>query len=205
MAHTMSDERAIPFIGVRMHENRTPTGRRTSTPARHTALYFAYGRGRQAQMEEKQRGQWLGPDGRPHTHEAVMAWVKEAALTNRYTFEALLSVQQGALTPAQFCQAMSQSGEIGDWRLVMHQDTRHRHAHVLFFRDSRLDKSSFLAWQTAVRQELARLEQQQLAAAPTTSLENEKAGLRMAAERAPALVPAAEPKRSQRQEVALGW
>jgi hypothetical protein len=201
MPQTMADEHPIPFIGVRQHENRTPTGRRTSTPAKRAALYFAYGRDhsvhdRQAQQEEKQRGQWLGPDGRAHTHEAVIAWAREAALNHRYTFEALLSVQQGELTPEQFCQAMGQSREIGDWRLVSHQDTDYRHAHVLFFRDKRLDKTTFLAWQTAVRQELARLEQQQLAAAPAPDLEKEVQ---------PEMALAAEPKRVRRQEVSLGW
>lgn len=196
MPQTMTDEHPIPFIGVRLHENRTPTGRRTSTPAKHAVLYFAYGRERQNQLEEKQRGEWLGPDGRVHTHAAVMAWAKEAALNHRYTFEALLCVQQGELTPEQFCQAMGQSREIGDWRLVSHQDTDYRHAHVLFFGDKRLDKTTFLAWQTAVRQELARLEQQQLAAAPTPDLEKEVQ---------PEMALTAEPKHVRRQEVGLGW
>lgn len=196
MPRTMTDDSPIPFIGVRLRENRTLAGRRTSAPARRAALYFAYGRDRQARQEEKQRGEWLGPDGRSHTHEAVMAWAKEAALNHRYTFEALLSVQQGELTPEQFCQAMSQSGEIRDWRLVSHQDTAYRHAHVLFFRDKRLDKTTFLAWQTAVRQELTRLEQQQLGATPIADLEKE-------VQTETALT--AEPKRAWRQEVELGW
>lgn len=196
MNQRMSNESPIPFIGVRMHENRTPTGRRTSTSAKHAALYFAHGRSPQAQQEETQRGQWLGPNGRTHPHEAVMAWAKEAALNHRYTFEALLSVQQGALTPEQFCQAMGHSQEIGDWRLVSHQDTDYRHAHVLFFRDKRLDKKTFLAWQTAVRQELSRLEQQQLALPHKPTLEKEVQ---------PEMALDVEPKRVQQQEVSLGW
>jgi hypothetical protein len=192
----MVNDAPIPFIGLRLHENRTPTGRRTSTPAKHAALYFAYGSDRQAQQEEKQRGQWLGPDGRSHSHKAVMAWAKEAALNHRYTFEALLSVQQGELTPAQFCQAMGQGQEIGDWRLVSHEDTDYRHAHVLFFRDKRLDKKTFLAWQTAVRQELSRLEQQQLSLPRTQDLEKE-VQLEIALD--------AAPKRVRQQEVGLGW
>lgn len=196
MTRTMVNDAPIPFIGLRLHENRTPTGRRTSTPAKHAALYFAYGRDRQAQQEEKQRGQWLGPDGRSHSHEAVMAWAKEAALNHRYTFEALLSVQQGELTPAQFCQAMGQGQEIGDWRLVSHEDTDYRHAHVLFFRDKRLDKKSFLAWQTAVRQELSRLEQQQLTLPHSPERQQEMQ---------PEMVLDSEPTHSRQQEVGLGW
>ena len=57
---------------------------------------------------------------------------------------------------------MQQGGEVSDWRLMTHHDTDYRHAHVLFFRDKRLDKETFLSWQTEVRAELARLEQQRL-------------------------------------------
>jgi hypothetical protein len=192
----MSNNRSDPFIGVQLHENRTPTGRRTSTPAKRAALYFAYGRYPQAQQAEKQRGEWLGPDGRVQTHEAVMTWAKQEALRHRYTCQALLSVPQGDVDPEQFCQAMGQGDEISDWRLMAHQDTSHRHAHVLFFRDKRLDKKTFLAWQTAVRQELSRLEQQQLAQPPTPTLEKDMQ---------PEIALAAAPQQSRRRGLGLGW
>lgn len=171
----MRDQQPIPFIGVRMHENRTPTGRRTSTPAKRAALYFAYGNERnvgdeEAQLEGRQRGEWLGPDGRIQSHETVVAWAKQEALRHRYTSETIFSVPQADLTPEEFCQAMQQEslvgGEISDWRLMAHRDTDYRHAHVLFFRDKRFDKKTFLSWQTDVRAELVGLEQQQ----PSVSL-----------------------------------
>ena len=162
MSSTTTNALPLPFIGVRMHENRTPTGRRTSTPAKHAALYFAYGRDKQAQQEGKQRGEWLAPDGRVQAHGEVMAWAKQEARDHRYTCQAILSVPQGKLTPEQFCRAMGHGNEINDWRLMAHQDSQHSHAHVLFFRDKRLDKETFLAWQNDVRSELARLEQQSL-------------------------------------------
>jgi hypothetical protein len=179
-----------------MHENRTATGRRSSTPAKQAALYFAYGRDKQAQQAEKQRGEWLGSDGRVQTHEAVMAWAKQEALHHRYTFQAILSVAQGAVNPEQFCQAMQQGDDISDWRLMAHQDTSHRHAHVLFFGDKRLDKQTFLAWQTAVRQELSRLEQQQLSLPQPPDLEKE---VQLELSLAP------EPKHAWQQEAGLGW
>lgn len=156
----------IPFIGVRAHRNRTPAGRRTATPARRAALYLAFGSERQAEQSAEQpaepRGQWLGPDGRVRSHESVLAWAQEGALRHRYTFQAVLSVQQGALEPEEFAQAMEKGGLISDWRLMVHRDTDYRHAHVLFFRDHRFQKETFLGWQEQVREELARLEEQQL-------------------------------------------
>ena len=159
----MSTEMApIPFIGVRAQRNRTPTGRRTATPARRAALYLAFGSEQQAGQTAEARGQWVGPDGRVRTHEAVLAWAQEGALRHRYTFQAVLSVQQGALEPEDFAQAMETGGLIPDWRLLVHRDTDYRHAHVLFFRDHRFQKETFLGWQEQVRQELVRLEEQQL-------------------------------------------
>ncbi|MCZ7673830.1 MAG: hypothetical protein M5U34_45275 [Chloroflexi bacterium] len=108
------NKQPIPFINVRTQENRTPTGRRTSTPAKRAALYYAYGNQRnvgdkEAQLEGRQRGEWLGPDGRIHTQEEVMAWVKAKAMEHRYTFQGILSVPEGELTAAEFGQAMQRA------------------------------------------------------------------------------------------------
>lgn len=188
----MPDRLPIPFVGVRRHENRTPTGRRTSAPARRAALYFAYGRDKEAQVEGRQRGEWLGPDGRSHSHETVLAWTKQEALRHRYTFEAILSTPYGELTAAAFCRAMQQGREIGDWRLMMHCDTAYRHAHVLFFRDQRLDKETLLAWQAEVRAELVRLAQQPAAAA-------------LGASQGEGMPHETGTSRTLVQEVGLGW
>lgn len=161
----MKPDHPLPFINVRTQENRTPTGRRTSTPAKRAALYYAYGRDKEAQLEGKQRGQWLGPDGRSYTHDEVMAWVKASAMDHRYTFQGILSVPEGELNGAAFAQALQKGGQTDDWRLIAHEDTRHRHAHVLWFGDKRMDKQTFQQWQHDVRTELVRLEQHYLPAA----------------------------------------
>jgi hypothetical protein len=156
----MSERQPIPFIGVRIHRNRTPGGRRTSTPARRAAHYYAYGRDAAVESKSRQRGTWYGPDGQRHSHEQVLAWARREALGHRYTFEALLSVQQGRLTAEAFTSAMHKGEAISDWRLLVHRDTGYRHAHVLFFRDRRLEKGEFLAWQQQVREALLQLEKQ---------------------------------------------
>ena len=60
-------------------------------------------------------------------------------------------------------RAMQQGEAIADWRLLVHRDTAYRHAHVLFFRDRRLEKGEFLAWQHQVREALLQLEKQHTA------------------------------------------
>jgi hypothetical protein len=157
----MTSRQPIPFIGVRVHRNRTPSGRRTVTPARRAAHYYAYGRELAFERDGKQRGSWYGPDGKVRGHQEVLDWARQEALDHRYTFEAVLSVQQGSPAAADFCQAMRRGEVIRDWRLLVHRDTEYRHAHVLFFRDERLEKEQFLAWQQQVREALLQLDRQQ--------------------------------------------
>jgi hypothetical protein len=202
------NRQARPFINVRMQENRTPTGRRTSAPARRAALYYSYGRDREAELAEQPRGQWLGPDGRAHTPAEVMAWVRAKAMSHRYTFQGLLSTAAGALTAAEFGRALQKGGQSDEWRLIAHDDTRYRHAHVLWFGDKRLDKKAFLSWQTEVRAELVRLEQQH----PLTSPSTLKAQAEQRAGAGPAnpaagqeMEPAAGQARTKSQAVELGW
>jgi hypothetical protein len=136
------------------HINRSPSGRHSARPARRWATYFAFGRDREAIAEGRQRGEWHGPLGQQHTHEAVLAWAESNARTFRYTWQALLSVPEGRLDAPAFTQALQAAGEISDWRLVVHDDTGYSHAHVLFFRDKRMEKEQFTRWHDRVRAEL---------------------------------------------------
>jgi len=151
-------ESPLPFVRLTYSRNRTPRGKRTATPARRAARYFAFGHGREAAHGGEQRGRWFGPDGRTHDHEAVLAWIAAQARQHVYTFQALLSVPDGRLQAEDFTRAMQEGKTIDDWRLLSHDDTAYSHAHVLFFRNSRLDKASFAGWQERVRRELAALE-----------------------------------------------
>lgn len=193
------NKQPIPFINVRTQENRTPTSRRTSTPAKRAALYYAFGRDKEAQLEGRQRGEWLGLDGRINTQEEVMTWVKANAMAHRYTFQGVLSVPEGELTAAEFSQAMQKGGQTEDWRLIAHEDTKHRHAHVLWFGDKHMNKQAFLSWQTDVRAELVRLEQQHTSASLSTGTNDRSEQQETALDTGQARA------RAKGQEVGLGW
>lgn len=166
--------RALPCVRVTHVENRTPTGRRTATPAKKAAAYFAHGREKREvgqRPSEAQRGEWVGPDGRRHGHELVVEWARSQALAHRYTFQALLSVPEGRLTAADYGRALAAAGAAGadpggmqvdDWRMVVHDDTVYSHAHVLFFGDRRMEKERYLAWRERIQEELAALEERYL-------------------------------------------
>ena len=158
------NNRSLPLIRVTHSQNRTPTGRRTATPARHAARYFAFGRDREAELAGRQRGEWMGPEGRVHDHENVLAWAALQAMAHRYTFQALLSVPEGRLAPADYARALEAAGDeqLGSWRLMAHDDTDYSHAHVLFFGDRRLPKEEYLAWRERVQEELALMESARL-------------------------------------------
>lgn len=151
-------KRPLPFVRLTYTPNRTPTGKRTATPARRAARYFAFGNDREAAHGAEQRGRWYGPDGQTHDHEAVLAWITARARDHAYTFQALLSVPEGRLQAEDFSRAMQEGKTIDDWRLLSHDDTAYSHAHVLFFRNSRLDKEVFADWRERVRRELAAIE-----------------------------------------------
>lgn len=159
-----SKQRALPMIRVTATENRTPTGRRSAVSARKATAYFAFGNERKDRQSEEQRGEWYGPDGATHEHETVVTWAAEQAKAHRYTFQALLSVPEGRLRPLDYCRALAAGGseQIDEWRMVAHDDTDYSHAHVLFFRDQRIQKDQYLEWRARVQEELAALEQKQL-------------------------------------------
>jgi hypothetical protein len=135
--------------------NRTAVARRrTVTRAKEAANYFAFGR----QPDGKQRGVWHGPGAIPCSHEQVMAWAKTQARQHELTFQAVLSIPEGRLSAEDYCRAMQAGSEVPDWRLLCHDDTAHSHAHVLFFRNERFGKDSFLAWQGRVTEALAAMQ-----------------------------------------------
>ncbi|MBK8985354.1 MAG: hypothetical protein IPM39_04615 [Chloroflexi bacterium] len=165
----MSNAQSV--VRLQTHANRTPTGRASATAARKLAHYLAHGRGRPAEQSVRpQRGVWYGEDGRPLTHEQVLQWVAERGKTHPYTHQLILSVKEAQLEAAAYGRAMQAGGSDGnlfpEWRLVVHQDSHHSHAHVLAFGDEdiRVTGPTFRQWWLTVRQELEHSQQVYLAA-----------------------------------------
>ncbi|MCP5085431.1 MAG: hypothetical protein GY952_01290 [Rhodobacteraceae bacterium] len=107
-----------PLVRMQHTRNRTPTGKRTATPARKTANYFAFGRDAN-QADGKQRGEWLGPGGEQHKHEDVLTWAQDQARQHEHTFQALLSVPQARLTGADYARALESTKQIEAWRIFL--------------------------------------------------------------------------------------
>jgi hypothetical protein len=152
---------ASSFVGVQLHTNRTPTGRASTVAVRRAAGYIAYGR--QQGAEAQQRGQWLGADGQVYSHEAVLDWAKERVRERCYTVHVVLSVGQAQLSGDDYRRALAVDETIsGEYRLMVHRDSRYSHAHALLFWDKRLEKKRFLQWQAEVQATLSERETAQL-------------------------------------------
>ena len=162
----MSNAQSV--VRLQTHANRTPTGRASATAARKLAQYLAHGRGRPTEQAQRpQRGIWYSEDGRPLTHEQVLQWVTERGKTHPYTHQLILSVKEAQLEASAYGQAMQAGGHLfSEWRLIVHRDTRHSHAHVLAFGDDdiRVTGPTFRQWWLDVRQELEHSQQVYLAA-----------------------------------------
>ena len=158
----MSKASPHPVVRMQHTRNRTPAGRRTVTPARKAAVYFAFGQDTN-RADGKQRGEWLGQGGEQHKHEDVLAWAQQQARQHEHTFQALLSVPQARLLGEDYARALESAKQIEEWRMVVHNDTDYSHAHVLFFRARRLPRAQFDHWQTQVQQALVALEAKRLA------------------------------------------
>ena len=150
---------STPYVNVSLRPNRTASGRRTAAPGRQAARYIAYGQ--RATAASQLRGQWVDSAGKPCSQAEVMAWVREGALSHQYTAHAVLSIPEGTLNAAAYRQALAQGGQTEQYHIMVHTDTAHNHAHVIFFWDKRLDKETYLAWQTAVQDSLQKRVQQQ--------------------------------------------
>ena len=155
------------IVRLQSHANRTPTGRASATGARRLARYLAYGRGRLAdQAQRPQRGVWYAETGQVRAHQDVLRWVEQQGKRLPYTHQLILSVPEGPLPAAAYGQAMRAGGDLfPEWRLIVHQDARHAHAHVIAFgqEEIRITGETFRQWWLSARQELENRQQEQLA------------------------------------------
>lgn len=156
----MSKSKATNIVRLDWLSNRTPSGRRSATKARKLAQYFALGRGREKEQEQRpQRGEWLDQAGRRCSHEEVLQWVRQQGMSHEMTYQFILSVKDTQLTEEAFNRAMAAGGPLfSEWRLIQHDDTRYPHAHALAFGNQpvQIKSEAFQSWWLAVRQALER-------------------------------------------------
>jgi hypothetical protein len=195
--------------------NKSARGRPSYARMKGLMNYIAYGRyedqpafARSGPAQEPDpdraapaRGRWLDHNGRPVSHEESLRWAKEKVHRYGYdhTYQLLLSTRYGGLTAAQFNGVLQQSSDLSgvrEWRLMLHDDSDHQHAHVILLRREKLANDRYKEWQQKMQAELAQLQTERH---QERTLETEIAPSLETAPSVPALEAA--PAQTQRQ----GW
>jgi len=156
------------FVNLRYYKNETITKQPTTSKVQKSAYYYAFGTSTTLQdgttiYPEEMRGEWQSPAG-PEKHGNVVTWASGNALNHTYTYTMILSLRDGQMEPEDFIKAMeSTAGEhFDDYRLIVHYDTNHDHAHVMAFRDTTLSKKEFNQFRLAMREQLQELESERI-------------------------------------------
>jgi hypothetical protein len=110
-----------------------------------------------------QRGIWLDHNGQPTLHEDVLHWAKEKVhrYGYEYTYQLLLSTRYGGLAAEDFNHVLQQGRDlsgVGEWRMMVHEDTDNQHAHVLLLRREKLSNDRYKEWQQRMQAELGQLQ-----------------------------------------------
>ena len=156
------------FVNLRYYKNETKAKQPTSTLVKKSVYYYGYGTditlpdGTTVYPEE-QRGDWYSSRGE-ETYGDVVTWASGNALNHKYTYTMVLSLRDGQMEPEDFVRAMEQAAGnyFEDYRLIVHYDTEHDHAHVMAFRDKILRRDDFNAFRLTMRNSLAELEQERI-------------------------------------------
>lgn len=149
------------IVNARYGRNRTAKGNPTATPAKKALYYYGYGV-RQDNPEQLARGHWYGPDG-DTTYGETVNWATNQAKRHKLHYKIMISVRDGRMQSEDFAKAMAASGLMpNDYRLILHTDTDHDHAHILVFRDKPLHAALFQKWRAEVLEEINKLEQERI-------------------------------------------
>ena len=139
-------------------------GSRSYAQVRGLLHYVAYGHyAEQLGQAPQQRGVWLDQAGRPYAHAAVQEWAKEKVHRFEYdhAYQLLLSTRDGGLPAAAFNRALQQGSDISqvrEWRMMLHDDTDHQHAHAILFSHEKLSPARYKEWQQTMQAELGQLQ-----------------------------------------------
>jgi hypothetical protein len=147
---------------VRYDKTRTKKGN-VSRSAVKKAVYYAMFGHPEHNPDQLPRGEWFSSAG-VEKHGHVLNWAEGSAVNHPYCYRLVLSLKEGQMRPEDFVTALQQDsqGLFQDFRLVVHEDTQHTHAHVLAFRDKTLSKQEFYQWKKEVGSCLVELEQMRL-------------------------------------------
>jgi hypothetical protein len=158
----------VNYVNLKYYKNTTSSGAKTTSLVQKSIFYYGYGTDEtlpngQVISPTEMRGEWCSSRG-PEQHSNVINWAVQNAENHTYTYTMILSLKDGQMEPEDFQKAMDQAGKdhFNDYRLIVHYDTDHDHAHVVGFRDKTMSRADFNQFRLSLRNELGQLENQRI-------------------------------------------
>lgn len=130
------------------------TGKPVTANVQRLVYYNVYGnRGNNPEMQP--RGQIYDQDGGVQKYGEYKSWALGQAQNQPYTYRVIISPKGKILTDDDFIQSIRSAGKetgVGsDFRVVIHRDTEHTHAHLLFQTNKTLKKKELENWKVQLR------------------------------------------------------
>jgi len=138
------------------------TGRKVTAGVKKVIYYNAYGN-KLINPEVRQRGPIYDERGKQVSYKAYKEWGVGRIADSKYTYRVIVSPKGHLLEDKDFVDSVASSldeMEFGqEFRLVVHRDTDHAHAHVMFQTEKTINKGTLEAWKTGLRQQMMSFEE----------------------------------------------
>lgn len=154
---------AYGLVAVRYIHNRSQkTGRHVTGDLKRLLYYNVYG-SKQNNPEQIPRGKMYDQTGKQIGYKAYKEWALARSETVAYTYRAIVSPKGHLLNDEDFATAVAAAAlttEIAaEFRMVVHRDTPHAHAHLVFQSERTIRKAELEEWKATLRRELISLEE----------------------------------------------
>lgn len=158
-----SSKGAYGYINARYIPNRSrKTGKPVTRDLKRLVYYNVYGND-QVNPSGRPRGRIYDQSGEEIRYGRYKRWALEQSTAHSYSYRMIISPKGHLLSDEDFITAVAAASVPTDvaqeFQLIVHRDTDHTHAHLLFFTDKTMGKRELERWKTTLRQELMTREQ----------------------------------------------
>ena len=164
MARKAQGKNSYGYVNARyIRHTSKKSGRKVTAGVKKVIYYNAYGN-KEINPEMRLRGPIYDQEGKPVSYKAYRDWGVGRIAESNYTYRVIVSPKGHLLEDEDFVSSVAGSlNEMplvnDDFRLVVHRDTDHAHAHVLFQTDKTLSKKELETWKRDLRQQMMSFEE----------------------------------------------
>lgn len=150
------------YINARYIRNRSKkTGRHVTGGVQRVMYYNAYGN-KEMNPTQEQRGLIYNEQGETVSYAKYKEWGIDGTKDHEYSYRMIISPKGHLLSDEDFVQVLNDSfqgrGYGEEFRLLVHRDTDHTHAHVLIHADKTMSRKELESWKRDLRQQIMEIE-----------------------------------------------